>query len=112
MMEDRKLSNRLRVRRVVHAPLHEVSGICLSRGPNGRNSLIAVGDRMSKSPGFRCPVAMTAELIGIQATSRSSQVLCFPRTTRRSKLCVLTASGAFWCFRKHLRVSNELTPGR
>ena len=55
MMEDRKLSNRLHVRRVVDAPLHEVSGICLSRGPNGKNSLVAVGDRMSKIAWFSLP---------------------------------------------------------
>lgn len=54
-MEDRKSSNRLHVRRVVDAPLHEVSGICLSRGPNGKNSLVAVGDRMSKIAWFSLP---------------------------------------------------------
>src|SRR5262249_47147083 len=40
--------NRLRVLRVVDAPLHEVSGICLRRGRNGRMVLVAVGDRVSK----------------------------------------------------------------
>jgi hypothetical protein len=36
---------RLRVGRVLHVPLREVSGICLRRGRNRRMSLIAVGDR-------------------------------------------------------------------
>jgi hypothetical protein len=56
MVENRKSNdNRLRVRRVVDAPLHEVSGICLRRGRNGRMSLIAVGDRMSKIAWFSLP---------------------------------------------------------
>ena len=49
------VEHRLRVRRVVDAPLHEVSGICLRRGRNGRMSLIAVGDRMSKIAWFSLP---------------------------------------------------------
>ena len=48
-------NNRLQVRRVIDAPLHEVSGICLRRGRNGRMSLIAVGDRMSKIAWFSLP---------------------------------------------------------
>ena len=40
--------NRLRVRRVVHVPLREVSGICLGRSDNGRMSLIAVGDSITE----------------------------------------------------------------
>jgi hypothetical protein len=44
--------SRLRVRRVVHVPLREVSGICLRRGGNGRMSLIAVGDRVAKIAWF------------------------------------------------------------
>ena len=37
MVENRKSNdNRLRVRRVIDAPLHEVSGICLRRGRKGR----------------------------------------------------------------------------
>ena len=56
MMENRKSNdNRLRVRRVIDAPLHEVSGICLRRGRKGRLSLIAVGDRMSKIAWFSLP---------------------------------------------------------
>ena len=47
--------NRLRVRRVVHVPLHEVSGICLRRGRNGRMFLIAVGDRVAKIAWFSQP---------------------------------------------------------
>ena len=52
MAESRKSKNRLRVRRVVDAPLHELSGICLRRGRNGRMSLVAIGDRMSKIAWF------------------------------------------------------------
>jgi hypothetical protein len=44
--------SRLRVRRVVHVPLREVSGICLRRSRNGRMSLIAVGDRVAKIAWF------------------------------------------------------------
>ena len=56
MVENRKSNdNRLRVRRVIDAPLHEVSGICLRRGRKGRLSLIAVGDRMSKIAWFSLP---------------------------------------------------------
>src|SRR6516225_125984 len=47
--------NRLRVRRVVDVPLHEVSGICLRRSQNGQLSLIAVGDRMAKIAWFSEP---------------------------------------------------------
>src|SRR5262249_48736907 len=47
--------NRLRVRRVVDVPLHEVSSICLRRSPNGQLSLIAFGDRMAKIAWFSQP---------------------------------------------------------
>jgi len=47
-----KNKSRLRVRRVVHVPLREVSGICLRRSGNGRMSLIAVGDRAAKIAWF------------------------------------------------------------
>jgi hypothetical protein len=46
---------RLRVRRVVHVPLREVSGICLRRSANGGMSLIAVGDRVAKIAWFPEP---------------------------------------------------------
>jgi len=46
---------RLRVRRVVDVPLHEVSGICLRRSQNGRLSLIAVGDRAAEIAWFSQP---------------------------------------------------------
>jgi hypothetical protein len=44
--------SRLRVRRVVHVPLREVSGICLRRSRNGQMFLIAVGDRVAKIAWF------------------------------------------------------------
>jgi hypothetical protein len=44
--------NRLRVRRLVHVPLREVSGICLGRSGNGRMFLIAVGDRAAEIAWF------------------------------------------------------------
>ena len=47
--------NRLQALRVVDVPLHEVSGICLRRGRNGRISLVAVGDRASKIAWFPLP---------------------------------------------------------
>jgi hypothetical protein len=40
--------NRLRVCRMVDVPLREVSGICLRRGPRGRMSLLAIGDRKAR----------------------------------------------------------------
>ena len=46
---------RLRVRRVIDVPLHEVSGICLRRSQNGRLSLIAVGDRAAEIAWFSQP---------------------------------------------------------
>ncbi len=48
-------NNRLQVCRVIDVPLHEVSGICLRRGRNGRMHLIAVGDRMAKIAWFSLP---------------------------------------------------------
>jgi hypothetical protein len=56
MGSGRSNKNRLRVRRVVDVPLREVSGICLSRGRNGRMYLIAVGDRVTKVAWFSQPV--------------------------------------------------------
>ena len=44
--------SQLRVRRVVHVPLREVSGICLRRSRNGQMFLIAVGDRVAKIAWF------------------------------------------------------------
>jgi hypothetical protein len=35
----------LRIQRTEHVPIVEVSGVCLRRGPDGRMSLIAIGDR-------------------------------------------------------------------
>ena len=53
MVRNGKLNqSRLRVRRVVHVPLREVSGICLRRSRNGRMSLIAVGDRVAQIAWF------------------------------------------------------------
>jgi hypothetical protein len=47
--------DRLQVCRVIDVPLHEVSGICLRRGRNGRMHLIAVGDRAAKIAWFSLP---------------------------------------------------------
>jgi hypothetical protein len=56
MVRNGQLSkSRLRVRRVVHVPLREVSGICLRRSRNGRIYLIAVGDRVAKIAWFPQP---------------------------------------------------------
>ena len=48
---------RLRARRVVDVPLREVSGICLRRGPQGRMSLLAIGDRKAKLAWLGLPVS-------------------------------------------------------
>jgi hypothetical protein len=56
MVKNSKLNKRrLRVRRVVDVPLHEVSGICLRRSQNARLSLIAVGDRATQIAWFSQP---------------------------------------------------------
>ena len=55
MGNSKSSEKRLRVRRVVDVPLREVSGICLRRSRNGRMSLIAVGDRVSKVAWFSQP---------------------------------------------------------
>ena len=55
MGNDKSNKNRLRVCRMVHVPLREVSGICLRRGRNGRMFLIAVGDRVAKIVWFSQP---------------------------------------------------------
>src|SRR5262245_56674597 len=48
---------RLRVCRVVDIPLREVSGICLRRGPRGRMSLLAIGDRKARLAWLAQPVS-------------------------------------------------------
>jgi hypothetical protein len=55
MENGRTKKERLRVRRVVHVPLREVSGICLRRGRNGRMFFIAVGDQVAKIAWFSQP---------------------------------------------------------
>ena len=56
MVENRKSKNNwLQMRRLVHVPLREVSGICVGRGRNGGMSLIAVGDRAAKIAWFSLP---------------------------------------------------------
>src|ERR1700735_434382 len=77
-------NNRLQVCRMVDVPLHEVSGICLRRGRNGRMSLIAVGDRMSKIAWFSQPrsdggridwhTSNIAKLSGSMLPKRDSQI--------------------------------------
>src|SRR5262245_48385925 len=52
---DKPKKAQLRMRRVVHVPLREVSGICLRRSGNRRMSLIAVGDRVAKIAWFSQP---------------------------------------------------------
>jgi hypothetical protein len=107
MVENRKSNNnRLRVRRVVDAPLHEVSGICLRRGRNGRMSLIAVGDRMSKIAWFSLPRSDDGRIDWHTSDIAKLSGSMVPQDDPRSRLSVLTGSGAFCCSRKHLRVSN------
>jgi hypothetical protein len=76
--------NRLRVRRVVHVPLREVSGICLRRGRNDRMFLIAIGDRAAKIAWFSQPrseggridwhTKNIAKLSGSMLPKRNSQI--------------------------------------
>jgi hypothetical protein len=47
--------NRLRASRVVHVPLHEVSGICQRRSRDGQSSLMAVGDHVATIAWFPLP---------------------------------------------------------
>jgi hypothetical protein len=64
--------NRLRVRRVVHVPLREVSGICLRRGRHGRMFLIAVGDRAAKIAWFTQPRGEGGRIDWLRRTLQSS----------------------------------------
>jgi hypothetical protein len=76
--------NRLRMRRVVHVPLREVSGICVRRGRNDRMFLIAVGDRAAKVAWFSQPrreggridwhTKNIAKLSGSRLPKRDSQI--------------------------------------
>jgi hypothetical protein len=84
MGKSKSSKNRLRVRRVVDVPLREVSGICLRRRRNGRMSLIAVGDRVSKVAWFSQPrrdegridwhIFSIAKLSGSLLPKRDSQI--------------------------------------
>src|SRR5262245_42193611 len=84
MAKDNSNTNRLRVRRVVHVPLREVSGICLRRGRGARMSLIAVGDRAAKIAWFVQPrseggriewrTKNIAKLSGSMLPKRDSQI--------------------------------------
>src|SRR5262245_4815713 len=84
MAKDNPNTNRLRVRRVVHVPLREVSGICLRRGRGARMSLIAVGDRAAKIAWFSQPrseggriewhTKNIAKLAGSMLPKRDSQI--------------------------------------
>ena len=98
--------NRLRVRRVVDVPLREVSGICLRRGRNGRLFLLAVGDQVAKIAWSSQPRSDGGPIDWhtINLAKLSGSML--PKHDPRSRLSALTASGAFCCSRKHLRVSN------
>jgi hypothetical protein len=48
-------SGRLQAVRIVDVPLREVSGICLRRGPRGRMSLLAIGDRKARLASLPLP---------------------------------------------------------
>jgi hypothetical protein len=96
--------NWLRVRREVDVPLREVSGICLRGGRNGRMFLIAVGDRVAKIAWFS-----QTRSDGGRIDWHTSNIANLPSMIPRSRLSALTASGAFCCSRKHLRVSNSST---
>jgi len=84
MGNSKSSEKRLRVRRVVDVPLREISGICLRRSRNGRMSLIAVGDRVSKVAWFSQPrsdegridwhTVNIAKLSGSMLPKRDSQI--------------------------------------
>ena len=112
MVENRKSNdNRLRVRRGVDVPLHEVSGICLRRGENGRMSLIAVGDRMSKIAWFSLPRSDDGRIDWHTSDIAKLSGSMLPQDTPRSRLSALTASGAFCCSRKHLACRTDRPQG-
>jgi hypothetical protein len=104
--------NRLQVRRVVDVPLREVSGICLRRGQNGRTFLIAVGDRVAKIAWFSQPSSDGGQIDWHTSNIAKLSGSMLPKQDPKSRLSALTVSGAFCCFRKHLRVSNSSTPRR
>jgi len=98
--------NRLRVRRVVHVPLREVSGICLGRGDKDQKFLIAVGDRAAKIAWFSLS---GSEEVQIDWHTRSIAKLSgskLPKHNLKSRRSAPTAAGAFCCSRKRLRVSS------
>lgn len=57
-----KKTGRLRVQRIVHAPLREISGICLKRGREHRMTLVAVGDHAATVAWTRLPGADRGDL--------------------------------------------------
>src|SRR6516162_4079758 len=104
--------NRLRVRRVVHVPLREVSGICLGRSDNGRMFLIAVGDRAAEIAWFSLS---GSEEVRIDWHTRSIAKLSgskLPEHNPQIEAVCADGGGAFCCSRKHLRVSSSSTPRR
>jgi hypothetical protein len=106
MKNGKSNKNRLRVRRVVEVPLQEVSGICLRRSPNGRVYLIAVGDRLAKIAWFSQPRSDEGRIDWHTRNIAELSGSMLPEHDPRSRLSVLTASGASCCSRKHLHVSN------
>jgi hypothetical protein len=78
MVENGKSNKiRLRVRRVVDVPLHEVSGICLRRPSlRGWENQAIFATRSPTAIRDNRPFWLAST--GIQATFRSSQVQCYP----------------------------------
>ena len=106
MVGNRKSNNRPRVRRVVDAPLHEVSGICLRRGRNGRMSLIAVGDRMSKIAWFSLPGSDDDRIDWHTDDIAKLSGSMLPQDDPQIEAVCADGLGRVCCSRKHLRVSN------
>ena len=104
--------DRLRVRRVVDVPLRELSGICLRRGRNGRMSLIAVGDRVSKVAWFFEPRSDEGTIDWHTTNISKLSGSMLPKRDSQIETVCADGIGRFFCSRKHLRVLNSSIPKR
>jgi hypothetical protein len=74
--------------------------------------LIAVGDRVAKIAWFSQPRNDGGRIDWHTSDIARLSGSMLPKHDPQVRLSALTASGAFCCFRKHLRVSNSSTPRR
>ena len=104
--------NRLRVRRVVHVPLREVSGICLGRSGNNQMFLIAVGDRAAKIAWFSLSRSDRGRIDWHTSSIARLSGSKLPKHNPQIEAVCADGGGRVCCFRKHLRASSSSTPRR